>query len=184
MPDRWKGKTRRSVILGPPGWGSVVCRTSPPRKNLLLRNVQILWRRPRPTQGCGANKEKYVVYLQILFEIFFVGINMQKDSYEVLIKINFLCDVLLSILNKISIGQQIWIKLSIRPLKFYQNNFSIWIEDHMYRRTDTTTFVCFTSCKEYINFQHNIFIKPPTVSIKSCVFSSIKSTQLKEPRWI
>jgi hypothetical protein len=39
---------------GPPDWGLGVRLTTPPRKKVLLRNLN--WR-PRPTQGCKANDD-------------------------------------------------------------------------------------------------------------------------------
>jgi hypothetical protein len=83
------------------------------------------WRRPSPTQGCSTSKEKDTVCIQILFEIFFAGMNTQSDSYEVLFKINVLCYVLLSILNKISIVQRISFKQFTRSVRFCQNIFII-----------------------------------------------------------
>jgi hypothetical protein len=39
---------------GPPGWWLGVRLTTPPRKKILLRNLN---RRPRPTQGCRADDD-------------------------------------------------------------------------------------------------------------------------------
>jgi hypothetical protein len=39
---------------GPPGWGLAVRLTTPPHKNILLRDLK---RRPRPTQGCRADDD-------------------------------------------------------------------------------------------------------------------------------
>jgi hypothetical protein len=78
--------------------------------------------------------------------------NTQRDSYKVLFKMSVLGYVLLSILNKISVVQQIWVKLSIRSLKFYENNFGIWIEDHVDRRADTNIFLCFRFVERVYKF--------------------------------
>jgi hypothetical protein len=42
------------VVFKPPGWGLGVRLTTPPRKKILLRNLE---RRPRPTQGCRADDD-------------------------------------------------------------------------------------------------------------------------------
>jgi hypothetical protein len=44
---------------GPPGWGLGLRLTTPPHKNILLRNLK---RRPRPIQGCRADNDYYYDY--------------------------------------------------------------------------------------------------------------------------
>jgi hypothetical protein len=40
------------------GWGFGVGLTTPSRKIYCCETSRSLWRRPRPTQGCGASKEE------------------------------------------------------------------------------------------------------------------------------